>query len=115
MKTKIKRVYIEQVKDLLALSIHTFEETFSDSNSKENMTDYIQSTLTEEKLGNQLIDKNSEFYFISENEEPVGFLKINVDSSQTESMDDDSLEVERIYILRSKKEKDWVIYLLRKQ
>jgi ribosomal protein S18 acetylase RimI-like enzyme len=76
----------------------TFEETFSESNSEENMKNYLEEGFSKEKLTAELEDKNSEFYFAILNEEVIGYLKVNFGASQTELKDSKALEIERIYV-----------------
>jgi diamine N-acetyltransferase len=41
---------------------------------------------------------SSQFYFVYFHNEIAGYLKVNTNDAQSEEMDDDSLEIERIYI-----------------
>jgi ribosomal protein S18 acetylase RimI-like enzyme len=58
-----------------------------------------------EKLTAELNDPNSEFLFAMRNDEVAGYLKINYGASQTDVKDDQSLEIERIYVLENFKGK----------
>jgi len=78
----------------------TFEETFSASNTEENMKEYLETGFSIEKLSTELQDKYSEFYLAKVGEEVIGYLKVNFGPSQTELKDSDSLEIERIYVVK---------------
>ena len=111
-------VRIEKISDyvdtLLDLSITTFTETFSEQNTKENMRAYMDEALTRPKFMREFENPESEFYFLYENEAPVGFLKVNVGAAQSEEMGADALEVERIYLLASTKGKGYGRMLIQK-
>lgn len=93
--TKVKLSEIDQLQKIGRL---TFKETFSESNSEENMNNYLEKGFSNEKLTIELNDLNSEFYFASLENEIIGYLKINFGKSQTELKDSKALEIERIYV-----------------
>ena len=94
---KIKETEVEQ---LQSLSRQTFSETFSGSNSKENMDKYLNENLSIEKLSEELNNENSHFFFIKDGERNIGYLKLNMGPSQTELKDERALEIERIYVIQ---------------
>jgi ribosomal protein S18 acetylase RimI-like enzyme len=85
---------------LLNISYQTFDETFRPDNTSENMEAYLSEAFTEEKIKNELNNPESEFHFIYFDDELAGYLKVNTGSAQTEQMGDESLEIERIYVLK---------------
>ena len=93
----VKRVTLTDIAALQKIGRQTFEETFSDSNSEENMATYLEKSFTAKKLMAELQDPNSEFYFALSDEEVIGYLKINFGASQTEVQDHKAMEIERIY------------------
>ena len=96
----IKRVTLNDIDLLQKIGRQTFSETFSEANSQENMTQYLEEGFSLEKLTAELNDKNSEFYFAILNSKVVGYLKLNFGQSQTELKDEKALEIERIYVLK---------------
>lgn len=64
------------------------------------MKKYLEEGFANERLTSELNDPNSEFYFALSNQDVVGYLKLNVGSSQTEIQDDKALEIERIYVIK---------------
>jgi ribosomal protein S18 acetylase RimI-like enzyme len=78
----------------------TFSETFSDVNTEENMQKYLDEGFSIEKLTDELNNPDSIFYFAELNNKTIGYLKLNVGSSQTELKDIKALEIERIYVLK---------------
>jgi diamine N-acetyltransferase len=90
----------ENIFELQELSVQTFRETFADLNSAENMDKYLAENLNIDKLTTELRDPEARFYFAVIDGHKAGYLKINIGQSQTELKDPESIEIERIYVLR---------------
>ncbi len=86
--------------ELQEISRQTFVETFAAVNTKNNINNYLNTALTIGKLTEEINNPNSEFYFAKAGKKTVGYLKINVGDAQTESTESNSLEIERIYVLK---------------
>ena len=97
----IRAISINDLQSLQSISKQTFTETFASSNSKENMDKYLNEALSLEKLTEELNNPNSLFYFIEDNNTPIGYLKLNMGASQTELNDNTALEIERIYVTQA--------------
>lgn len=101
----IKRLTVEDVDELQLISRRTFYETFWMSNTHSDMVDYLENQLSKERLASEIQTRGSEFYFVvangvlDENSKPLGYLKINHGEAQTENRNENSLEIERIYVL----------------
>jgi ribosomal protein S18 acetylase RimI-like enzyme len=85
---------------LQAIGRKTFVETFADSNSAENLAAYLEEGFSVDKLGAELRNENSQFYFALQKEEVIGYLKVNWGDAQSEKQDPHALEIERIYVLQ---------------
>ena len=85
---------------LQAIGRKTFAETFADSNSEENLAAYLEEGFSEDKLGAELRNENSRFYFALQKEDVIGYLKVNFGDAQSEKQDPNALEIERIYVLQ---------------
>lgn len=90
----------ENILLLQQIGMTTFEQTFSSSNSKENMEKYLAERFSLSKLQAEIDDPNAEFYFAMLNNNVIGYLKLNIGESQTEIKNENALEIERIYVLR---------------
>lgn len=88
------------LKDLQFISRQTFFEAFHADNTPENMKAFLLAEFSEEKLRRELANRDSEFYLLKQNDEVIGYLKINFGNAQTELKENDGMEVERIYLLR---------------
>ncbi|MEN9963305.1 MAG: hypothetical protein RL582_400 [Bacteroidota bacterium] len=96
----IEKVTINNVDQLQKIGRQTFYETFSESNTVEDMKSYLENAFSADKIKNELSDENAEFYFAKIDEKIIGYLKLNFGQSQTERKDDKAIEIERIYVLK---------------
>jgi ribosomal protein S18 acetylase RimI-like enzyme len=97
---EIREVGLSDLSALQKISIDTFFETFSAVNSPENMQKYLNENLSEEKLAEELNNPASTFYFAVDAGNIIGYLKVNTASAQTESVENNALEIERIYVVK---------------
>lgn len=79
----------------------TFSETFSASNDEEEMKRYLDASFATEKVQSELSNPDSLFFIAWEEDHPVGYLKLNSSTAQTELQDETALEIERIYVKNS--------------
>ncbi len=96
---KIQQVNINDILKLQEIGITTFSETFSASNTAENMAEYLKKGFSIEKLTEELANNHSQFFFALYDGRLIGYLKLNFGASQTELKDSKALEIERIYVL----------------
>lgn len=97
----LKKASEEDLETLQQIGKETFYETFAKHNSEEEIQKYLAESFSSEKLLKQLNTPDSQFFIAWEEEDPVGYLKINSGASQTELQDETSLEIERIYVKSS--------------
>ncbi len=94
-KFMVRRVKADEIESLQLISRRTFYETFWMSNSRQDMIDYLENSLSLEALSRELENPNSEFYFLfldaesATDFEPAAYLKLNFLN----------VELERIYVL----------------
>ncbi len=91
---------IQHVDELKKISIQSFIETFASTNSAENLNSYLENAFTITKLSNELSNPNSFFYFALDGNDVIGYLKLNIQDAQTELINNNALEIERIYVLK---------------
>lgn len=96
----VRKITSADIIELQNIGKLTFAETFSSGNSAENLREYLESGFSTEKLTAELTDQNAEFYFAELDGKTIGYLKVNIGQSQTEIKDNNSLEIERIYVLK---------------
>jgi len=100
MTIHIKKCNLEDLHTLQAISYETFNETFKEQNSPENLNAYLERAFNLRQLEKELCNHSSPFFFVYFNHEVAGYLKVNTNDAQSEDMGDESLEMERIYIKR---------------
>ena len=96
---EIRKVTLADIEALQQIGRVTFSETFSDSNSEENMAKYLEEGFAIDKLTKEVCNTASLFYFALLNNQAVGYLKLNTGNAQTEAEVERALEIERIYVL----------------
>jgi ribosomal protein S18 acetylase RimI-like enzyme len=97
----IRKAGVEDIFQLQKIGSQTFFESFSSQNSVENMQQYLDSAFSIDKLTIELSDPNVEIFFALTKTDIIGYLKLNTGNSQTELMDYNGIEIERIYVLKS--------------
>ncbi len=98
---QIIKLNITDLEKIQKISITTFKETFEEVNTEEDMQKYLNENLNEEKLKSELENLDSEFYFIENENKNLGYLKLNFGNAQTEKVEENYFEIERIYVLKA--------------
>jgi len=98
MTINIKQCTFEDLRILQEISYVTFNETFKDQNSSENMTTYLEKAFNLEQLEKELSNISSQFFIVYFDNQVAGYIKVNTNDAQSEEMGEESLEIERIYI-----------------
>lgn len=99
----MENIRIQAVNDkdwqaVLTVARQTYKETFAPIIPPADLANYIDNAFTEEKIKAELQQADSAFYLATIDEVPVGYLKINEPTANTESGFDDAMEVQRIYV-----------------
>ncbi|OHT16201.1 protease synthase and sporulation negative regulatory protein PAI 1 [Tritrichomonas foetus] len=98
-----KATFPEHLQLVQQVGRQTFMETFSDDNTPEDMEKYLKESFSDEKVRKELQNKNSIIHLATVGENPVGYMKVNFGESQTERDYPGSMELERLYIIKSAK------------
>ncbi|SCB82448.1 GNAT family N-acetyltransferase [Weissella bombi] len=94
----IKQITLSELPELQKISRQTFLDTFGSDNSAANMKAYLDHAYGDEPLTKELTDPNSFFFFAEDNQQILGYLKLNINQAQTETQGPTALEIERIYV-----------------
>ena len=97
----LKKITIDHVESLQKLGRQTFAETYAAGNTEENLTKYLREAFSITKLSDELMDRNSDFYFATLDNKEIGYLKTNIGSAQSEISKEHTLEIERIYVMKT--------------
>lgn len=96
----VNKTGVSDIKQLQEIGKQTFYETFADSNSVEDMENYLRDNFSENQLTKELSNPHSVFYFAIIDDKVVGYLKVNWSDAQTEQHDKLGFEIERIYVIK---------------
>jgi ribosomal protein S18 acetylase RimI-like enzyme len=98
MNVEIIPAEIKHLDELLELAISTFTESYEKMNTPENFRKYISESFNHKKFLSELQEKNSFIFLMKREGHAVGYLKLNIDTAQSEKMDNEAMEIERIYV-----------------
>ena len=98
---KISEVQENELSKLRHISIQTFTDTYGSYNTDENLRNYLSDNFSEQKIKEEWENPQSWFYFARLGEQIIGYIKLNQGKAQTEFMENDSIEIERIYLIQS--------------
>ncbi len=100
MNLKLQRCNAPDLKRLVAISKTTFIDAFEKDNDPEDFKVYIDFAFDGEKLLGELKNPDITFYFVHKDADLVGYLKLNENGAQTDIKSEETMELERIYVLR---------------
>lgn len=99
-KIEIRKASLSDLESIQNIASQTFRETFAAVNTPENIKNYLEESFNIPQLTKELSNKESSFYLATLEQKTIGYLKINFGKAQTEIMDEQALEVQRIYVLQ---------------
>jgi ribosomal protein S18 acetylase RimI-like enzyme len=99
-KLVIVKIGISELLELQNISKETFMETFALNNSADNMNLYLENNLSLDTLSAEINTIDSDFYFALRGKVVLGYMKLNFGSAQIELKGINSIELERIYVLK---------------
>lgn len=97
----IRKATASDLSQLQTVSRDTFLETYTATNTAENMQQYVAEKLSTAQLSSELQNPNCEFYFAADHDDIIGYLKLNAGKAQKNLQDDSAIEIERIYVLKA--------------
>lgn len=98
MNIRISPVTIQDINVLQDLSIETFSETFGQQNPPEDLKLYLEKAFNPQQLTKEVMDANTNFYFIFQEALLAGYIKLKNASLPEHSFLGEALEVERLYV-----------------
>jgi len=94
----IHPVTLSDLPILQQIAKDTFIEAFGPDNTQRNMDIYVAEAFNATKIKEEITNPDSRFYLLKKENTLIGYLKLNKGAAQTEAVEGNSLEVERIYI-----------------
>lgn len=112
MELELRKCSISDLDQLIDISRQTFIEAFEAENNPEDFKTYMQKAFSRNQLKRELEDSHMTFYFVSHENELLGYFKLNENGAQTEIKNKDAIELERIYVksaFQGKKIGHWIL------
>ncbi|CDR25390.1 GNAT family N-acetyltransferase [Staphylococcus schweitzeri] len=100
MTGEVKVITDKDVVELVTLAKQTFYATFGEYYDDKDFELFFNENYTVEKFTQEINHVDSFHYFYQEDGANVGYIKMNINSAQTEEMGETYLEVQRIYFLK---------------
>jgi len=99
----IQKCSIKDIKGLKKIGEITFYETFKNGSSKKDMEHYLKNSFSYEQLEIEIKNNNSQFYMVQNQNELIGYMKLNFTESEINKVPVKSLEIQRIYVMQKYK------------
>ncbi|MET7028841.1 GNAT family N-acetyltransferase [Sediminicola luteus] len=99
MELRLQKCELDQLDLLVKLSRKTFIDAFEKDNNPEDFENYLDFAFDPDRIADEVLNADSDFYFVYLNQEVVGYFKLNQLQAQTDIKDENSFELERIYVL----------------
>lgn len=100
MQHRLAKCNLTDLNELIRISRKTFVDAFEKYNDPSDFKIYIDNAFDSDKLLEELNDENSDFYFVYRDDILVGYFKLNQNEAQTDLKLTESIELERIYVLK---------------
>lgn len=94
----IIKVEPSDITTLINFSKKTFYDAFAHLNNPADVEIYAAKAFNSDNILAQITNPFSTFYFAMLDGQPVGYIKLNYSSAQTEFQDENAVEFERIYV-----------------
>ena len=105
MAIKFRPIEESEVDQLRSLALATFTSSYLHLNTASNFSWYVNRAFKKEQLLSEILNPESFFFFATLNSKIIGYLKLNVGSSQSEPFGDELMEIERIYLVEEHQRK----------
>jgi diamine N-acetyltransferase len=90
----------EDLELLRDLSISTFRDTYEAHNTEEDMLHHVATVFHPDRLRSEMADSRIGYHIAYADGKPVGYIRVNQNGVQSDVHDPESLELERIYVLK---------------
>lgn len=104
---ELKKATSNDLEMLLELAITTFENTYAHLNDPEDFENYMNKAFSKEQFLSELNDPAAHFYILEDNNDFIGYVKLNLDKASGELIAEESVELERIYLIKSSQGKGY--------
>lgn len=106
MSTYIKTITVSELDELLAMMHQTFQQQYENLYSQAFIEQMLSTDFDKETVLKAFENEDSAFYWLIDQEQKVGYMKLNVSYAQTQVEDPVALEIEYIAILKQYQSKE---------
>ena len=97
-RLEIRAATESDIELLCAIGMKTFVETYEQQNTPENLQNYLQEKFNEKQISDEIQTPKNVFLLVELEDKTIGYAKMRV--NLIENPDENSLEIERIYIIK---------------
>lgn len=97
---EIRKASFTDLQSIQKIGSQTFTETFAAVNSADNISNYLEESFNTAQLTIEFNNPDSSFYLATLDNKTIGYLKINFRKAQTEILENEAMEIQRIYVLK---------------
>ena len=94
----IKELSSYDIPALQDLAIRIFVDTFSHSNTSENMNAFLEKDYTVENFQKEFKEEQARCFFILDNDVPVGYLRVRKNNEAEHYLGTNTIEIQRLYV-----------------
>ena len=105
LKLSIRKAEISDVKIICALGVTTFYEAYFASDDSKDLANYVLESFSHEQIEKELKDKNSTFFIAEIERSAVGYAKLRENAPAECLAGENTVEIQRVYILEKMKGK----------
>jgi ribosomal protein S18 acetylase RimI-like enzyme len=96
---EITKASEEDLIPLLEMARQAFLEAFTVNNNIQNVMAYLDKAFSESQFRKEISNPASTFFLAKDNQEIIGYTKVNLVPAQTDIYDPKSVEIARLYVL----------------
>lgn len=100
MELQYKKCTLNELELLREISEETFVHAFESHNNPEDFKAYIDKAFALESIQKQLLNPATHFYFVLKEAQVIGYFKLNEKEAQSDLYLENTIELERIYIVK---------------
>jgi len=95
----IREARLSDIPEMRQVAISTYRDTFSESNTPENMRSFIEESYNLPSLTNEFHEKNSMLFLACEENKIIGFSRLRESEEVRTTLGENTLELHRLYVL----------------
>ena len=100
MQLIFKKCSLSDLEQLVQISKSTFIDAFEGENNPGDFKTYLNFAFNKSKMKEELVNLYTSFFFVYLDNDFVGYFKLNESEAQSDLKAEDSLELERIYVVQ---------------